>query len=420
MEDRQPLLWTGLGLAAVVMVLVGAFGIRQLAVGDNPTGSAPSTPTSAAATTSATDPGTAPASTDPETLTAQAIVNSHNSRLQSFVTSRTRPEVRAAIWSLCINKRCQPQLHAAVFTDDGFATSDYLILPRSGFQVLLPAGRKQFYVSAGRNDQWLVSADGTKHAVTATERVSPLGVNEMLVPTPWADHGSYRALDPFRGVIHPIPLPRGTVSLNQAPDGRLVGVSYPRGSTSHRAIQAIWSSDGGNTWSRHPVGVAGLDLVGQIGSTGDGSMAWAQAGDGATLFGFEELIVTRDDGATWQHIVPRVHGSDGDRATMAGEIIRPNGSLLVLVNSWSDETVRKPSKHVVGFYASAGNDWSRFAPLRPALPPHAETGDLLALGVMVSWTSTTQRQQTIYAADFDSVLFVSADGARSWTRTPAR
>ena len=150
MNDRNPLLWAGLAFATVVIVLVGAFVVRELAGDDGRAGSVPPSLTTASPTAEpVTDPHP-----DLETLTAQAIVGSQNSRLQSFVTSPTNPNVRAAIWSLCLNtRRCSPQLHAAVFTDDGFDTSHYLILPRSGSQVLLPAGRRQFYVSAGRNDR---------------------------------------------------------------------------------------------------------------------------------------------------------------------------------------------------------------------------------------------------------------------------
>jgi hypothetical protein len=160
-------------------------------------------------------------------------------------------------------------------------------------------------------------------------------------------------------------------------------------------------------------------LTSEVLSLADGTRAQQGGHDGATLDPFERVARSTDDGPWELFDVPH---TGGQQAYTGGQVVLPDGRLLVLLDQWSGDRRDRASRVWHGLWTSRGDDWSSYRPWRPrfspALPAGAlPWGPLTALGASadpgpgsggVVWVTTSNR------------LYVSVDGARSFRELPAR
>ena len=139
-------------------------------------------------------------------------------------------------------------------------------------------------------------------------------------------------------------------------------------------------------------------------------------GDGATLFPFERVARSDDDGRTWT--IFRIPLRNGDQAYESGDAVLPDGRLLVLLDTWSGDRRHHRSNHFHGLWVSGRSDWSSLRPyhptFRPALLPEPHGGSTL--------TGFTAEPEAglLSVTTWDRRLYVSNDGGRVFRRTRAR
>lgn len=164
------------------------------------------------------------------------------------------------------------------------------------------------------------------------------------------------------------------------------------------------------------VGLEGL-LTEEVHSLAPGVRAVVAGGDGATLFPFAKVARSTDGGGTWRTY--DVSGVDRVTAYTSGQVVLPDGRMLVLLNQWSDDRNGHPSDRPHGPYVSAGDDWSHYAPtnptFRPALSPTAR-----------GWPPTESIQASpghggvIWMTTHDGRVYASTDAARTFREIPVR
>ena len=139
-------------------------------------------------------------------------------------------------------------------------------------------------------------------------------------------------------------------------------------------------------------------------------------GDGATLLPFEQAARSEDGGASWAtYDVAEV---DGARAYVAGGVALRDGRLLVLLDHWSGDRNGKPSGPFHGLWASDGDDWSTYGPVRPAFRPalSAEPRG----GSALTSLSATPSDRLVTATTWDGRAYVSTDGAQTFREVATR
>jgi hypothetical protein len=169
-----------------------------------------------------------------------------------------------------------------------------------------------------------------------------------------------------------------------------------------------------------PPGLAGL-LVNTVQSLDDGLQARVGGHDGATLFPFEKVARSTDDGVTWTtYDVPKI---GGERAYVSGGVVLRDGRHLALLGSWSGDRRHHPGVQHHGLWVSDGDDWSSYVPVEPVFEPALTP----APGrVLTEWSSLDSLQVSptgggvIWATSWDDRLYTSVDGARTFTEIAAR
>lgn len=186
-----------------------------------------------------------------------------------------------------------------------------------------------------------------------------------------------------------------------------------------RATYAAWAAHEPRPTPPSPApGLGGL-LPTDVVSLRPGTRAQQGGHDGATLDPFERVVRSVDGGPWRRYDVPR---TDEQQAYTSGQVVLPDGRLLVLLDHWSGDRPRHASPVWHGLWVSDGDDWSSYAPWHPVIAPTPAAGrqpwgPLTGLGAApapprsgrgVVWVTTVDR------------LYVSTDGARTFRETPAR
>lgn len=140
-------------------------------------------------------------------------------------------------------------------------------------------------------------------------------------------------------------------------------------------------------------------------------------GDGATLFPFEKAARSTDGGDSWTAF-PVTH-PDGVMSYVAGGVLLSDSRLATLVTHWSDDKVGRPSDRPRGLMVSAGDDWSRFTPLKARFTP-ALTSPEPPWSPIESIDAMAGEQPVIWVTTSDNRLYVSVDDARTFQAIPAR
>jgi hypothetical protein len=299
-------------------------------------------------------------------------------------------------------------------TNDGFDTTSYVSLPSNAYAHLASLGGDEFFVHAGSKITAIVDGSGAIRPVAMSDEAGPIGPSEVLIDGTWRPTVFY-VLNPDSAKAHRLSTPAGVNQVIEQPDGRLVAVGERKQSWS------VWtSSDRGKTWSEGAFDPAVGALVSPVQSADNDTTAMVEGADGATLFPFIAAWRSVDGGSTWRRYEPVIEGAGDDRASISGQVVRPDGSMLVFVDGWSDATNRKPSVHLYGAYESDGPDWTHFSPLNPTLPPGADPGHLLAAVVWMVATTYNDGVQRIYIETNGNNVFRTDDGGLTWTQWSAR
>lgn len=405
-------------VAVVAVVSVVAFGVQGV-YGDQATPVPPAgptrSPTPAPAPTAARDTSPSPDESR-MLLTPTEIVNHPNSGIAAVAVSESSTDVKAVVWRYCGDRRnCNGYVFAVTVTDDDFSTSHDVALPGRSWPTITAVGDDTFFVTAGPTAK-LVDANGGMTVVRVDDTAEPLAPGEVFVGETANQNNVYLALDPTTGIAHPIPTPQraGLTSLLQNADGTLVGTAFDYSGRFTRAV--MWSTDGGATWNSRLLDIGRSNLMDVVPSTAAGVLAVVQGGSGATGFPFDKIHRSADGGATWQTF----DESRGVMGYLGWLLVKPDGSLLVNIEAWSDARHGKPSARPAGLYASAGDDWSslRFVDSPPdgSDPEAAVSG--LALGDY-SVTDSGDLRLWLYGYSNNSLL-ESGPGIHTWAEVPAR
>lgn len=339
--------------------------------------------------------GPRPEDKEKRELTAAEIVDDPRALVQTLTVSAHDPDVRAAVWRLCLDKRCTRNEAALSVTADGFLTRHVLKLKPELFVTPLD-GR----IALGNYvPSQIVQSDGTLLNVSWGSEPRPLVAGEVLLGQRGAAQHWY-AVDPRTGRAHRLPTPANVNQLTLTSAGDLRGLRNGEGGTR----RFVFSDDGGRTWTDRPVpGVDGLltELVTSVQVD-----AVVGGGDGATLFPFEQVLRSRDVGASWQ----RFDGPKNPMAYLGRTGVMPDGRLLVEIETWSDgRGWRRPGSKPTGLWISDGDDWSALTPVE-----HTETFSLVGM-------TATADALTLYAwVPTSSDVWTSTDGGEHWEEFRAR
>src|SRR5262245_37379406 len=352
------------GAATVVvlgLVWVGAQGLSNHSA-------TPTPPANTGQPTPAPTPNNEPGETPTEQLTAEQIVEAKDSYLVALSTSADNPDAKVSVWRCREQPRCPGWRGAIVVTDDNFASRTVLDLPRFSNLVATDVGDGMFLVGDARHAV-LVASDGTVVPTDLDDTTGPLAHDETLVSS-GTSGGGWAGLDARSGTWHPLSLPPGNGAIiKQTPDGMLWGLTYRTGFPG----VAVWSTDGGATWQEHPLPAEFSQMAIQPAEVaGPNTMAFVIGGDGATLFPFDKIYRTLDGGQTWE----TVEESPGAMAYVSWSLVRPDGTLLALLDAWSDDRNGHPGSHPHGLYESNGSDWSdlHYVPFLPGAPASLANG----------------------------------------------
>lgn len=162
--------------------------------------------------------------------------------------------------------------------------------------------------------------------------------------------------------------------------------------------------------------LAGLIQV-PVASTRDDVLGVVAGGDGATLLPFQALARSDDGGQTWRRYdVPLFEGARG--YVTGGAAVLPDGTLLALVDTFSDDRPSRPSQRHHGLWRST-QGWSSLSPARPAFdPPLTPTED--GWSPIVSLGASTPGGGVVWVTTWDKRLYVSTDGALTFREIPAK
>lgn len=392
--------------AVAVTVAVATAGVIVAVVGiGGPQDSAEPPVVSRSTAPSPTKSTSPPEDSDP---TPEQIVADPRAYVSKLAASPSDPAVKAAIWHLCA-RDCNQERFALTVTDDDFATSTVVPMPKPGYPYLQSVGDDTFYLGGGKDPGQLVEGDGTVTPVTIDDAVRPLADGETLIHAEFnLASRPYLGLDPRTATAHPIDTEAG--DLQQDLDGRLWGVDF-------RSL--VVSTDGGRTWTEHPLNTAtNRPILSLIPSAVGGTLAVAEGADGATLFPFIQIHRSTDGGATWEIVQ---ESTETLTAYMEWAVVRPDGSLLVNLQNWSDDEAGNPSDRPHGLYESQGDAWADLAPVDTTVPgikdPHAGWGWTASL---LTTTVDAAGRQTLYVRDVEQRVFASTDGGRTWHAVAAR
>jgi hypothetical protein len=159
-------------------------------------------------------------------------------------------------------------------------------------------------------------------------------------------------------------------------------------------------------------------LAWRLPSLGDGDLlVHALGGDGATLFPFERVARSSDDGETWNDV--EVDLGVEPQGYLNGGVALADGRLLVLVGGFSDDRPGRPSGRHHGLWASDGPDWSSYRPVGPTYDPSLRQRPG-AYPAITSLQATSEGGPVIWSTTTDGLLYVSTDDGDTFTRTPAR
>lgn len=359
--------------------------------------------------TSTRSPGPTPTSAtkrNAEPLTAEEIVDGRFSQIRDVAA--TDPGHRAVVWEYCPEPTSCDNAYAVAVTADAFEQRTLHRLDRRS----APSGEAvgdRFLVGAVPA-AFLLSSDGTRTDVDVTGRAGPIQDGEILVSS--LERGHF-ALDPNTATAHPIAGSAGLATLQQAPDGRLVGAGFS--GQLGRSV-ARWSTDGGRSWDSQPLPPDFRNLlVDAIPSEAPGVMAFVAGGDGATVLPFSKVYGSFDGGATWATF----EEPPSDMAYEAWPLVQPDGSLLVLLNNWSDDRRGNPGSHPHGFYQSDGSNWSdlRFVQDLPGQPDPNYSASGYNDGDYAVEGSGNIR---LWIYDYRGNIYESGPGIDTWEEIPAR
>lgn len=388
--------------------------------------SAPVAPaTQSPSTTTPTKDTSRPPNESQKRLTPSEIVNDPDSHIEAVAISDSSSDVKAVAWTYCGDRRfCNPEPRFAVtVTGDNFATSHDVALPGRFWPILVAVGSDSFYASSGQQGR-LISADGQVSAVRMESDPRPLAEDEVFVGQAANMSRVYLAVDLSRSVAHPLPLPafgEAPDSLLQNTDGTLVGVVY-RDSGDVPSRDVVWSGDGGASWEQHQLTEGNRDLVNVVPSTSsEPVLAVVEGGDNPAFFPFETVHRSTDGGATWQTF-DETAGNPGDVAYVGWSLVKPDGSLLVNIEAWSDIRRGHPSSHPVGLYQSNGEDWADMRSVQD-LPSSSYPSDRSIISdlALADYAPTPSGVLRLWIYDsWHARLFESGPGIDTWAEVPAR
>lgn len=188
-----------------------------------------------------------------------------------------------------------------------------------------------------------------------------------------------------------------------------------RGRTA-RATRAV-GRERGVAVDRLPVDLPEDLMLDPVASLDPDILAVVGGGDGATLFPFQQVSLSRDGGTTWQQRdLPRF---DGAMAYSGGQVVFPDGRLLAALTHFSDDGPRRqgPAGRVHGLWVSSADDWSTFEPFRADGWPAAEPGTLVD-GIEIG--ITPGRHPLVWAVVGSGTLYLSDDGGDSFVAMDLR
>ncbi|UPK76060.1 hypothetical protein MU582_05310 [Nocardioidaceae bacterium SCSIO 66511] len=374
-------------LAAAVIVVLGVVGLDR-GTDDRPEPAPSPTP---------------PRSLKLKELKPEQIVEHADATLYSLAVSNDDPDVRASAWNLCSNKNCRQSRTVLAVTKDDFETTEYVEFEKYDAYAQITTLPNETFLVQPHNEPFILSADGELTPIQKTKRVGPVAEGEFVPKY------SDAAIDVDAATQHPLDTPPNTHGLVEQPDGRLVGIAYTNGNSA--VWHAVWSDDGGQTWGQHqlPTRAGGMFMVAD--SAEPDTIAVVEGADGATLFPFVAVHVSRDDGATWQRL-PALGGNGRiPKAIVDWAFVRSDGALLTQVD-WNGDA--PPAYPPSGLVISAGPDWSKTRPADAGLPGARADGAHLFQTV-----PSGGRDVDLYTTA-SARAYASADGGETWQETPAR
>lgn len=228
------------------------------------------------------------------------------------------------------------------------------------------------------------------------------------------------------------------VSVRPGPDGLTVRAWWLLPWTHDRTLGAIVTSDDRmrsasyaagtyRQWAAHeppltrpsPAPGMGDLMASDVFSLQDGTRAQQGGSDGATLDPFQRLLRSVDGGPWERFDVPQTRGQ---QAYTSGQVVLPDGRLLVLLDAWSSDHRGRPNPVWHGLWVSDGDDWSSYRPWRPTFTPKLPRG-------VRPWPSGLEALQAtddprtgggiIWVTTLDRV-YVSTDAARTFREVAAR
>ncbi len=348
-------------------------------------------------------------------LSPEAVAT-HPEAVLVDVSIGVAPGERAAAWALCVPERCsQGRRVVLAVTDDGFESASYAsVRIRHGDPVLTRAGESSFLLSDSRNST-LVRADGTQVPVDVTGRSATPGAGDVVVPSEETWWRPSLVVDPGTGRGHELAGPADIRHLRSSSGllhgWRAVPTSGRRGGFS---VRLVWSTDAGNTWRQHRPFEADRRLYESV-PTGDPStMAGVERGslptDGEAME-LGRIERSTDAGVTWESVAPAA----GPRPLTRWHVIRPDGSLLVWVDGWSDQDAGDQPPRPLGLYQSDGHSWSTLLPVPSTLDAAAATQQV----VLLEDQHVSDGLHRLYVR-IGSQLHVSTDGGTAWEPVPLR
>jgi hypothetical protein len=352
--------------------------------------------------------------TDPRPrLSATQVVDHPDARLRVLRVSAADPQVRAAVWQVCQDSRCNSARTAVAVTGNGFEDRVDLDVPGRAVPVVTVAGADSFYVAWGSRTRMVVHADGRTLPVRLSGDPGPLVEGEVVVRF---DHRPdlFVVVDPHTGDAHRVTTPPGTRNLELSQTGRLVGIAHDSAGTA----RAVWSEDGGDTWQERALPMTEASLTSVVQGGGEDAMTALSGGDGATVLPFGSMHRSRDAGRTWEDLDV---GSD-PQAYVGQIVVLPDGRLLVDVVAWSDQRINRMGSRPLGLHVSDGDDWAALLPVATGAP--FDRGDREESPLEVLAMVASPDAVRVFASDASDhrrqEVLVSEDAGETWGASAAR
>lgn len=403
------------GVLALGQLVGGPIGGDAQPVAPTPSATRAATPSPTPTPTSVPRPSGTAVPPAPAPTTPDETVDHPAARLVELVVSPRDPDARVAVWSYC-QEGCKDPTYVLAVTGDGFATRTALESPGKSIDeavpVVTPLTEDAFAVASADGAFAVLRTAGSSTPVRSDQAIGPLVVGEVLVPGPPDAPGSYMGLDPGTARAHPVTVPRDAHTVVAQPDGTLHGLTWTESGSS-----AVWSTDGGETWSEQRLATSGSAMLVALPSAKKGTLAVLEGADGATLFPL--IRVHRYDGGAWQSFDlgsdPRAYGQIGG--------VLPDGRLVVEVEGWSDDRKGRPGKNPNGLYVSDRKDWSRLSPVPGGEAPAVPNGVLprgrnVSSAAAFGGTGASLVLTAVLGNEGEGEL--STDGGRTWERVAAR